>query len=386
MITTKKILKNSFLLLPLILFLTVYNAIPEKITVFEGTPLKLSFGITADADGMPEGNYNYSVRLFDIIPVKTVSVNVAPKAYVIPSGEAIGVKLYTDGILVLGTGTVTDKTGASREPAKSAGITAGDRIISVNGEKVTDIDALKKKVNDASGKVTLEVIRDGNTLEIPLRAIFSPESNSYLMGLWVRDSAAGIGTLTFYNPQNSTFAALGHGISDCDTGSLLCIREGSVNYCNVKNIIKSEHGNPGEILGEFNSSSVGEIKVNSDVGIFGTGPCPENRSAVPVASRFEVSASSAKLVCDIDGSGPAPYDIEILRISKNSVDSKSFVFKITDPRLMEKTGGIVQGMSGSPVLQDGKLIGAVTHVFVNDTSKGYGIFAENMLDMTVKLK
>ena len=383
MIETKKFSKKLFLLLPLILFLVIYNAIPEKVTIFEGQKTGTLFGLSAKADNYSVGEHKCDIMLFDIFPIKTVSVAVEPQMCVIPSGEAIGVKLYTDGVLVLGSGSVVDKNGNASEPAKNAGIVKGDRIIAVNDEPILCNDDLKRIINRKKGHITASIIRGSESIKIPVEAVYSKDTNSYLIGLWVRDSAAGIGTLTFYNPQNSTFAALGHGICDYDTDALFCLRDGSISYCRVKSVTKSENGSPGEILGEFSAKKVGDILANSEVGIYGNIQNAPSSPLVPVASRFEAQTGEAQLLCDVDGEGPKAYKIEITRVSKAAKSSgKSFVFKICDDALIKKTGGIVQGMSGSPILQNGKLLGAVTHVFVNDATHGYGIFAENMLDMS----
>ena len=381
-IKTKKSFKKSFILLPLILFLAIYNSNPEKITIFEGQKSGMLLGISAKAD-----NYKTGDMLFDIFPNKTASVTTTAKSYVIPSGEAIGVKLYTAGVLVIGSGNVTDKNGKTFSPAKKAGILAGDRIIAANGEPISDTAGLKRIINSGNGHITLSVMRGDTALDLPVSAAYSEDTNSYLIGLWVRDSAAGIGTLTFYNPQNSTYAALGHGICDYDTELLMTAGDGSINFCKIKSVQKSENGSPGELLGEFSAKDEGNILVNSEVGIYGDAFSLPDIAPVPVASRFEIKEGQAEILCDVDGQGPKPYNIEITKISTSAkLSGKSFVFKITDFDLLKKTGGIVQGMSGSPVLQNGKLIGAVTHVFVNNASRGYGIFAENMLDMTNILK
>lgn len=381
-IKTKKSFKKSFILLPLILFLAIYNSNPGKITIFEGQKSGMLLGISAKAD-----NYKTGYMLFDIFPNKTASVTTTAKSYVIPSGEAIGVKLYTAGVLVIGSGSVTDKNGKTFSPAKKAGILAGDRIVAANGEPISDTAGLKRIINSGNGHITLSVMRGDTALNLPVSAAYSEDTNSYLIGLWVRDSAAGIGTLTFYNPQNSTYAALGHGICDYDTDLLMTAGDGAINFCKIKSVQKSENGSPGEILGEFSAKDEGNILVNSEVGIYGDAFSLPDTAPVPVASRFEIKEGQAEILCDVDGQGPKSYNIEITKISTSAkLSGKSFVFKITDFDLLEKTGGIVQGMSGSPVLQNGKLIGAVTHVFVNDASRGYGIFAENMLDMTNILK
>lgn len=341
--------------------------------------------MSAKADNYNEENYSSDVLLFNTLPVDTDDVSAENECCVIPSGEAIGVKLYTDGVLVIGLGGVKSSDGSIKEPAKNAGILEGDRIIAVNNVPVSDNSSLKRLINNYRENIYLSIKRGDSSLKIPVNAVYSAETESYLIGLWVRDSAAGIGTLTFYNPQNSTFAAIGHGICDYDTETLLSARNGSINYCRVKSVNKSERGCPGEIIGEFSSKKAGDILFNSEIGLYGNASILPDAPLVPVASRFEAQTGRAQLLCDIDGAGPRAYNIEITRVSRAAkLSGKSFVFKISDPQLLEKTGGIVQGMSGSPILQGGKLIGAVTHVFVNDATRGYGIFAENMLDMTNK--
>ena len=301
----------------------------------------------------------------------------------IPSGEAIGVKLYTDGVFVVDTGKVSDESGNEISPAEKAGIEKGDRIVGVNGFPVTDTDSLRRLINSENGHITLNIMREDSALEIPIEATFSRDTNSYLVGLWVRDSAAGIGTLTFYNPENSTFAALGHGICDYDTDALLLAGGGWVGDCRIKGAIKGRNGAPGELLGEFLPGKIGGIVSNTELGLYGNAEKIPDAPPIPVASRFEVKKGAAQFLCDIDGTGAKAYDIEITKISNTAeLSGKNFVFKVLDSALLEKTGGIVQGMSGSPILQNGKLVGAVTHVFVNDSGRGYGIFAENMLDMT----
>ena len=311
------------------------------------------------------------------------TVNSTAQVNVIPSGEAIGVKLYTDGVFAVDTGSISDEFGNEFSPAKKAGIKKGDRIVGLNGVPVTDTDSLRQLINSENGHITLKIMREDSALEIPIEAIFSKDTNSYLIGLWVRDSAAGIGTLTFYNPENSTFAALGHGVCDYDTDALLLARGGWVGDCRIKGVIKSRNGAPGELLGEFSSGTIGGIVKNTELGLYGNAEKIPDSPLVPVASRFEVAEGAAQFLCDIDGTGVKAYDIKITKISNTAeLSGKNFVFKVCDSALLEKTGGVVQGMSGSPILQNGKLVGAVTHVFVNDSSRGYGIFAENMLDMT----
>lgn len=383
----KKILKKLFILLPSAIFLVIYFSIPEKITVVEGQDIKIFLGVSAKADTANPGRYSCDAKLFNIIPIKTVNVSVTPDYYVIPSGEAIGVRLHTEGVLVIGTGKVTDSCGRDCYPAKKAGLKEGDFITAVNNTKISNISELKRLINLHKDGLTLSVNRNDTLLNLEALPILSQDGKTYNLGIWARDSCAGIGTLTFYNPENETFAALGHGICDSDTGSVLNVRDGTVCHCSVNRIAKSSPGAPGEIIGQFTDTEFGDILVNCDIGIYGCNKSVTKSSPIPVASRFQITKGEAELICDIDQNGPTPYKIEITRISQYpGISNKSFTFKVTDEALINKTGGIVQGMSGSPVIQNGRLVGAVTHVFVNDSKKGYGIFAENMLDMTMQIK
>lgn len=374
----KKIFKKSLIVLPVMLLLTAYRLIPENMTVMQGQSMDFDWGTIERAD--PREDAEYQAKLFNLIPVKKVNVSVVPRRYVIPSGEAIGVKIYADGVLVVGISDVTDKKGRIFAPAKDAGIEVGDRIIEVNGKKVNDTDDFVEIINQEKGKVRIRLIRGDNVKDVQLSAIYSSDSRNYKVGLWVRDSTAGIGTLTFLDPKTLSFSALGHGICDSDTGSLMTVRQGSVNSCNIRSVIKGERGIAGELLGDFGGKKIGEIRVNSVCGIRGVAEKIPDKTPVPVASRFEVTTGKAVILCDIDGNGPREYEIEITKVSKVANDAgKNLVIRVTDPDLIEKTGGIVQGMSGSPILQEGKIVGAVTHVFLNDPTRGYGIFIENML-------
>ncbi len=368
------------LVLPILAFLVAYTAIPEKVTIMQGQRLDFRWGITAVASTENTGSFDCRVKLFNFIPIKTVNVSVTPSRYVIPSGEAIGVKIHTDGILVVGISDVLSENGKRSEPAKKAGINVGDRIIAVNGDKITNTGGFCKKVNDCGGNAELSIVRNDDIMNVRINAVYSSESKSYKVGLWVRDSTAGIGTLTFYDPENSSFAALGHGICDSDTKEIMTVKRGSVNMCNIRRVEKGEDGTPGELIGDFSGKELGAVLTNCQVGIYGHTEHIPDKQPVKVASRFQVKEGKAEILCDVDGTGPKSYEIEITKVSKSpKITNKSFVLKVTDPILIEKTGGIVQGMSGSPVIQNGKLVGAVTHVFVNDPTRGYGIFIENML-------
>ncbi len=383
----KNLSKKFILLFPAAFILVAYFLMPKEVSVTKGQKINFNFAMSTECSTDKIGEFSSTIKLFNLIPIKTVNVSVTPEYYVIPSGETIGIKMHTDGVLVLGSGNVTDKSGKVFSPAKDAGLKKGDRITQVNGITVYDNYDLKTQINKAKENIILTIVRDDEILEIPISAVYSRDSGIYQIGIWIRDSAAGIGTLTFYDPNTKSFAALGHGICDVDTDTLLKARDGCVNFCDFISVKKSVNGEPGEITGNFSGEELGDLTLNSDVGIYGKCSKIPTDEAVFVASRFETEKGPATLTCDIDGNGPKSYKIEITKIFNSpSSPNKSFVFKITDDTLVEKTGGIVQGMSGSPIIQNGKLIGAVTHVFVNDSKKGYGIFAENMLDITNKMK
>lgn len=368
-------------------FLVTYSSIPEKITIGTQKVADLGWGMSIEADEFENGKYTYPVKLFNLIPIKTVSVCATPERYLIPSGEAIGVKMYTKGVLVVGIGDVFAEDGKKYQPAKKAGVAVGDIIVGVNGEEISSTAQFSKKVNEADGKINLSVKREEKNYEIPVSAIYMPETNSYKVGLWVRDSAAGIGTLTFYDPENKTFAALGHAICDSDTKEIMELSKGSINFCSIKGVKKGKSGSPGELLGSFQNAAVGKISKNSSLGIFGNLLKTPDKEPVAVASKYDIRCGSAEILCDVSGDGVKSYEIEITKISKSQkVSNKSFTIRITDKELLEKTGGIVQGMSGSPILQNGMIVGAVTHVFVNDPTRGYGIFIENMLAEAEKVK
>ncbi len=309
----------------------------------------------------------------------SASVN---ETYLIPSGEAIGVKMFTDGLLVVYVSDVIDNDGRRYSPAKAAGLRETDRIISVDGVELGTNEELSDYINLVKRPVLLEVARDEEIFTTEIVPIVSNDGY-YRIGIWVRDSTAGIGTLTFYNPQDNTFAALGHAICDADTGVILKLSEGDLVGCDILSVKRGEHGVPGELSGQFKNKNFGKIIKNNEFGIFGKIENNElftKGKPIPVATRFQIKQGKAQILCDVDGKGVKSYNIEITDVSKdNKINNKGIVLKVTDEVLLEKTGGIVQGMSGSPIIQNGKIVGAVTHVFVSDPTRGYGIFIENML-------
>ena len=331
-----------------------------------------------------EGISRLSLKLFGV-ELKKVSVTVGEGKILIPGGQCIGVMLYTKGALVVGASDIRTAEGKVN-PAKNAGLLSGDVIEKVNGEEVLDADHLTALISEAKGEtIRLQLRRNGRLLEISIEPAVDLSDNKAKLGLWVRDSTAGVGTLTFYDPETKLIGGLGHAISDADTGQLLSVRNGEVIFSRVIEIIHGSAGEPGEIRGTFDPEEdvIGRIRENTSVGLFAEAiKEPQNplyANGLPMGRREELHTGTASILCTLDDGGVREYSCRIIRIHDRS-GTKNFTIKVTDDALLAKTGGIVQGMSGSPIIQDGKLVVAVTHVLVNDPTKGYGIFIENMLD------
>ena len=327
------------------------------------------------------GKVSFRLNLFNLIPLKNIDVNVIPKTTVVPMGNAIGMKLYTAGVLVVGMSEIEGK-----KPYENSGIKEGDRIIQINQNQVDNTDDLMKAVNKSDGNnISIKYVRDEKTITTSIKPLKN-SSNEYKIGLWVRDAAAGVGTLTFYEPSSGMFATLGHGIMDIDTAELIKIANGELVTTNILSINKGTKGNPGEIRGTIEAGhTIGSISKNTKFGVFGTiNKTPylntSNTNEVQVALREEIKTGKAQIICELENGKKEYYDIEIQRIFiSNNKDNKSMLIKVTDKKLSEKTGGIIQGMSGAPIIQNGKFVGAVTHVLVNDPTIGYGVFADIML-------
>lgn len=327
------------------------------------------------------GKVNFSLNLFNLIPLKNIDVNVIPRTTVVPMGNAIGMKLYTAGVLVVGMSEIEGK-----KPYENSGIKEGDRIVQINQNQIDNTDDLMEAVNQSNGnKISLQYVRDEKTITTSIKPVKN-SSNEYKIGLWVRDAAAGVGTLTFYEPASGMFATLGHGIMDIDTLDLIKIANGELVTTNILSITKGTKGNPGEIRGTIEAGhTIGNISKNTKFGVFGTmNKTPyltvSDENAMQVALREEIKTDKAQIICELENGKKEYYDIEIQKVFvNNNKDNKSMLIKITDLKLLKKTGGIIQGMSGAPIIQNGKFVGAVTHVLVNDPTIGYGVFADIML-------
>ncbi len=356
--------------------LTIDTKIPVT-AVFEGA--ELSAKNTLSAVGR---EYSVNLKAFGLIPFSTVNVEVVDEMQVVVLGSPFGMKLYTKGVLVVDM-TDVNTSGGTYNPARQAGIKKGVYIISVNGTKIYTNEDLGNIVEKSGGaKMNFLVMREGKKIHINFCAARDSETGNYKIGVWIKDSSAGIGTLTFYSPATNIVCGLGHGICDEDTGTLLEVKSGELVDGQIISVQKGEVGSPGKLNGKLGYKTIGDINLNTEQGVYANLNGEVDMSnLVEIALKHEIKDSDAKILCTVDGEEPKYYDCKIkLRSSAFHSKIQNMVVTVTDKELLNKTGGIIQGLSGSPLLQNGKLIGAVTHVLIDDPTKGYAIFAENMLE------
>ena len=302
---------------------------------------------------------------------------------VVPLGRAVGIKLFSDGVLVVGLSEVTGPTGDA-SPARACGLRQGDIITHINDTQVDTIEEVRSVLQDLEGdKMSIRALRAEEPVQFTAQAVACADG-TYRLGAWIRDSMAGIGTMTFYEPSTGLFGALGHGITDVDTALLMPLESGAILPAAVSDVKKGAAGDPGELHGAFQTDrDLGTLWANTPGGVFGTlddTGLADGCQALPVASRSQVKVGPAVIRSNVAGETVREYDVEIVRVfPAGSHDTRDLMVKVTDPNLLAATGGIVQGMSGSPILQDGRVVGAVTHVLVNDPTQGYGILMETML-------
>lgn len=335
------------------------------------------------------GSVILKMDLLGLIPLKTMKVDVLSNDKIVACGNTIGVKIKLDGVLVIALSLVDTVDGESVMPTKDSGIKPGDLIVEVNGTSISSISDLVNEVEKSQGnEISIKYKRGEYEYLTHVKPVKSIDDKKYKLGMWVRESTAGIGTLTFYDPVTNWFGALGHGITDIDTGTLLPVASGEILLSNILGVKRGKVGIPGELKGVFvEGRNLGTIEINSEYGIYGKLNVEElsffnsfNDRLYPIGIRANVKEGPATILANINGDTVEEYDIEILKVSRGSLNgSKGMVIRVTDERLLNETGGIVQGMSGSPIIQDNKIIGAVTHVLVNDPTRGYGIFIEGML-------
>ena len=384
-------------------YVLVIDAIPKSTILFQGEELRIKriLGInlvnknsgyeailtSSETDSSQKiGTTNLEVRLFDTFNVKDINVNVIERTKVIPVGQVSGLKLYTSGVLVVGMSEIKGIDNQKYKPYENSGIEEGDTIVEIGGNIITDTKELIQTVNSSKGEqLEIKYLRGEETLECSITPVKTSETE-YKLGLWVRDSAAGIGTMTYYEPSTGNFAALGHGITDIDTGELLNIANGEFITTKVLSIIKGKNGNPGKIQGSIDEQTkIGIVNKNSIFGIYGkitdvSKIKIDTNSMMDVATRNEIELGEAEILCSLDGENVKKYKVQIEKIYlNNDYDNKSMLIKVVDNELIQKTGGIIQGMSGSPVIQNGKFIGAITNVLVNDPTRGYIVFGDIMI-------
>lgn len=383
-------------------YIVSIDNIPENIIIFKGEDINIAtlWGINIKSNTTlietssnintgefdKAGQETLTVSLFDKINLKTIDVSVLEDVEVIPNGEIVGIKLYTSGVLVVGTSSIEGIDGQIYKPFEGTGILEGDSIIEVNGNIVNNTFELVKNISKSNGQeIEIKFVRNGEEKTCKITPVKNKQEE-YKIGLWVRDSAGGVGTVTFYNEETKSFAGLGHAITDIDTGEIINTSSGEIDDVNIFSIIKGEKEEPGKVQGTIiNGSAIGNIYKNCGFGIYGTVENLNNLNInynrkVKVASRQEIELGKATFLSGIDGQAKE-YELEIEKIYlNNNEDNKSMLIKITDEELLEKTGGIIQGMSGSPIIQNGKFIGAITHVFVKEPQVGYAVFGDMMLN------
>ncbi|MDR0983874.1 MAG: SpoIVB peptidase [Ruminococcus sp.] len=390
----KKFSISFFLLTFAVWTISLYyaNSLPDSFYVQKGTELTLNtrLNIIPEKEKIVPSDISNSnkispktvtLKLWGAIPLKEVEVMSVDTPVLMPGGSPFGIKLLMEGVMVI---RLDDVDGAA-SPARNSGIEVGDIIIRVNGQKVGSNNEIKAYIKHCNGEpIPVELKRNGDTKTLLLTPEYSVTGKRYEAGMWVRDSSAGVGTVTFYEPSTDSFGGLGHPVCDVDTGEIIPVSGGEVAQVEITGVVKGEKGIPGELSGRFTGNkSIGKITKNNRYGIFGKLYDYDSGSEpIPMALKQEIHEGAASIITTLDGENPKEYSIEIEKIDyKASESTKNMVIKITDSELLSKAGGIVQGMSGSPIIQDGKLIGAVTHVFVNNPAKGYGIFAENMYEL-----
>lgn len=381
------------LLITLVAYFKIQN-IPTTIFIREGQSIKSNTFVkvceeteTVKASSNTNKDKKASVNLLGIFPVKSVSIkSVSNDIVLYPGGQPVGVKLSTKGVLVVALSDIKTENGKVSSPAALGGIQIGDNIIKINDSLVKNAEQTQSQINSSDGKnLKITIDRKGEQFEKIIKPIKSSEDKNYKIGLWIRDSTAGVGTLTFYDEKTKMFAALGHPITDIDTGTILSINSGEIVSSSIVSVKRGLRGNPGELKGIFvnEETILGHIQKNTECGIFGksnTKLVNKYNKPMKVALRNEIKEGPAKILTTVDGDDPKYYDIQIEKLlSQDTPGPKSMIIKVTDPELLEKTGGIVQGMSGSPIIQDNKIIGAVTHVLINKPDVGYGIYIEWML-------
>lgn len=388
-----KFILTFFLLINLYIYVSFITLIPNNIVLLEGEiykPRKL-FGIefieVTETSNEGINTSKLEIKLFGKINLKDVVITKIKNTKVVPVGKIIGLKMYTNGVLVVGVSEVEDTNNILNKPYENTDIKSGDTILKINENIVENIDNLKRIVNESKGeKLNLTVFRNGTIINTDIKPIKTDESE-YKIGLWVKDAATGVGTMSFYIPETNEYGILGHGITDADTNNLINIDSGELVTAKIISFKKGENGVPGEIKGTIiNSQTIGDIRKNTQFGVYGklnniTALNIDSSKAIEIALRNEIKEGKAIVLCSFNENNTVnEYEIEIEKIYRdNDYNNKSMLIKIVDEKLLKETGGIIRGLSGAPIIQNGKFIGAITNVLVSDPSVGYAIFADLMI-------
>lgn len=389
-IKTSATILSFFMLLTMAVCSFYSKNLPDSYLVSRGERLSIAARVDISADVAQKavsasslnGSKTATLSLFGAIPIKNVTITEVSRPVLIAGGNPFGIKLHTKGVMVVDFEDIV--CGDKRKcPASDCGIEVGDVIISVNGVDVNSNASLSKIISKSNGKpLEIELMRDDSTLTVHTNAVFCTDDDTFKTGMYTRDSSAGVGTLTFFDPATHTFGGLGHAVCDSTTNELLPLLSGEVAQVEISSFTRAQKGKPGELCGKFISGkSIGEIEKNTPCGVFGRLQfAPNLSSPIMLGYKQEAQLSEAIILTTIDGQTPKEYKIEIEKIDYSAQGTKNMIIRVTDPELLLQTGGILQGMSGSPIIQNGRLIGAVTHVFVNDATRGYAIFAEKMYE------
>lgn len=373
----------------------LWHALPGEICLEPGQTLQLprfawveplrGRGSRNVASTRAVGSYQVTLALGGWLPVRTIRAVVTERPTVTVCGTPFGVKMFSEGALVVGFSNVNTAAGPEN-PAKAAGLRLGDRVIRIGSTATEDNDAVKQALEAAQGgAVEVVYVRSGEQRQTSLTPVWDASSAQWRAGMWVRDSSAGVGTLTFADEEKGVFAGLGHPISDSDTGESIALRSGEIVPCQITGCSKGTAGSPGELKGRFLSAhAIGTIRINGENGVYGSTRAQFAGQKMEVAFAQEVEAGDAEIWTTTSGETPRAYRVKIEKIS-DADPRRNMVLRVVDRELLAQTGGIVQGMSGSPIVQNGRLVGAVTHVLVNDPTRGYGIFAQTMLEQAERV-
>lgn len=386
-----RILLLYLTLLPLVCLGWLYSRLPDRIYLEPGQALVLSrfqmvepmhfYGSRNAASTQAVGSYQTTLTLGGWFPVRNIRTIVMERPQVTVCGTPFGVKMFSEGALIVGFSDLEMPDGSAVNPAKTAGLRLGDRVIRIGEITTQNNDAVREALESADGNaVEVIYVRNGEQRQTKLTPARESTTGQWKAGMWVRDSSAGVGTLTFVDETRGVFAGLGHPISDGDTGESIALRSGEIVPCQITGCSVGTIGSPGELKGKFLSShAIGKICINGENGVYGTTRTRFSGQTMKMAFAQEVETGDAEIWSTVLGETPKAYRIKIEKIS-DANSHRNMVIRVTDSELLKQTGGIVQGMSGSPIVQKGRLVGAVTHVLVNDPTRGYGIFAQTMLE------